>query len=237
MSTHINAPSGSIADTVLMPGDPLRARYVAENFLENAQCYNEVRGMYGFTGTYKGKKISVQGSGMGIPSIMIYASELADCYGVKNIIRIGTCGAISTDVHIRDLILGSSACTTSAINRTRFFGYDFAPTADFTLLKTACDITDKLGLADRTHVAPVLSTDEFYGHDEGLNQRYAEYGVKGLEMEAAGLYTLAMQKHIRALAILTVSDHTLTGEATTAQEREETFTDMMKVALETAIRV
>lgn len=235
MSTHISAEQGAIAEAVLMPGDPLRARFVAENFLENAVCYNEVRGMYGFTGTYKGKTVSVQGSGMGIPSFMIYATELIKEYGVKKIIRIGTCGAISKEVHVRDLILGMSACTTSAINKTRFFGYDFAPTADFSLLHTAYQKAVEKGFQDKLHVGPILSTDEFYGHDEGLNECFAAYGVKGVEMEAAGLYTVAQQYGIQALAVLTVSDHLLTGEVTTAKEREQTFTDMMEVALETAI--
>lgn len=235
MSTHINASNGDIAEVVLMPGDPLRAKYVAEHFLENAKCYNEVRGMYGFTGTYKGKRVSVQGSGMGIPSFLIYATELLKEYDVKRILRIGTCGAISEKVNVRDLILGMSACTTSAINRTRFAGYDFAPTADFALLQTAYQKAIDKGLKEKTHVSSILSTDEFYGHDEGLDQMYAKYGVLGVEMEAAGLYTVAQQYGAQALAILTVSDHLLTGEATSAQEREQTFTDMMEVALETAI--
>ena len=236
MSTHINAPEGAIADVVLMPGDPLRARFVAEHFLENATCYNEVRGMYGFTGTYKGKSVSVQGSGMGIPSFMIYSTELVTAYNVKKILRIGTCGAIAENVKVRDVILGMSACTTSNINKTRFMGYDFAPTADFTLLQTAYQAALNKGIKDRVHVAPILSTDEFYGHDEGLEALYAQYGVLGVEMEAAGLYTVAQKYGIQALAILTVSDHLITGEATSAKEREQTFTDMMEIALETAIK-
>ncbi len=237
MSTHINAAKGDIADTVLMPGDPLRARYVAEHFLEDAKCYNEVRGMYGFTGTYKGKRISVQGSGMGIPSFLIYVTELINEYDVKNVIRIGTCGAIREDVNIRDIILGVSANTTSNINKTRFLGYDYCPTADFTLLDTAYKKSSELGLSSHTHVGPVLSTDEFYGHDEGLEAMYARYGVLGVEMEAAGLYTAAAGLGARALAILTVSDHLLTHEQTSSEEREKTFTDMMNLALETAIAI
>lgn len=234
MSTHIGANKGDIAEAVLMPGDPLRARFVAENFLENAVCYNEVRGMYGFTGTYKGKKISVQGSGMGIPSFMIYCNELITEFDVKKIIRIGTCGAIKKDIHVRDVILGMSANTTSNINTTRFNGYDFAPTADFELLYKAYEIAKKKPeTAELVHVGPILSTDEFYGHDDGLEAKYAEYGVLGVEMEAAGLYTLAAKYGIQALAILTVSDHLVTGEATSAKEREQTFTNMMEIALET----
>ena len=236
MSTHIGANKGEIAEVVLMPGDPLRAKFVAENFLEHAVCYNEVRGMYGFTGDYKGHRVSVQGSGMGIPSFMIYSTELVKDYNVKRIIRIGTCGAISEHVKVRDLILGMSACTTSNINRTRFNGYDFAPTADFHLLKTAYDVAIEKGFGTKLHVAPILSTDEFYAHDEGLEFQYAQYGVAGVEMEAAGLYTVAQQYGIQALAILTVSDHLVTGEATSAEERQKTFTDMMEVALDTAIR-
>lgn len=235
MSTHIEAKPGEIMETVLMPGDPLRAKYIAENFLEDAVCYNNVRGMLGFTGTYQGKKVSVQGSGMGIPSFMIYANELINEYGAKKIIRIGTCGAISKKVHVRDIILGMSSCTTSNINTTRFRGYDFAPTADFLLLKEAYEKALELGiLKEHLHVGPILSTDEFYGHDEGLTQEYADYGVLGVEMEAAGLYTLAQKYDVKALAILTVSDHLITGEATSAKEREQTFTEMMKIALEIA---
>lgn len=235
MSVHINAKPGEIADVVLMPGDPLRAKFVAETFLENAVCYNEVRGMYGYTGTYKGKKVSVQGSGMGIPSFMIYSTELFKDYDVKRIIRIGTCGSINMDVHVRDIILGMSACTTSNINKTRFLGYDYAPTATFDLLNSAYKIVEEMGLKERTHVGPLLSTDEFYNHDENINDVYSAYGICGVEMEAAGLYTVAAQYHREALAICTVSDHILTGEATSAEERQTSFTDMMKVALETAI--
>lgn len=235
MSTHISAKMGEIAETVLMPGDPLRAKFIAENFLENPVCYNNVRGMLGYTGTYKGKRVSVQGSGMGIPSIMIYATELITQYNVKNIIRIGTCGGLSTDIKIRDIILGMSACTTSNINKTRFMGYDFAPTANFELLHKAYTASQSLGIdQNRVHVGPILSTDEFYGHDEGLETIYADHGVLGVEMEAAGLYTLGAKHHINTLAILTVSDHIVTGESTTSQEREQTFTDMMKIALELA---
>lgn len=236
MSTHINAKSGQIADIVLMPGDPLRAKYIAEKFLVDYECYNEVRGMFGFTGTYKGKKISVQGSGMGIPSFMIYATELIKQYNVKNIIRVGTCGGLSNITNIRDIIIAMSACTTSGINKTRFYGYDFAPTANFELLDKAYRKAKDLNIdMKRIHVGSILSSDEFYVHDEGLSQKYADYGVLGVEMEAAGLYTLAAQYNIRALAILTVSDHILTGKSTSSEEREKTFTEMIEIALETSI--
>lgn len=235
MSTHIAAKQGEIAQTVLMPGDPLRAKYIAETFLENSVCYNEVRGMLGYTGTYKGKRISVQGSGMGIPSFMIYGTELIKEYDVKNIIRIGTCGGLSTDIKIRDIVIAMSTCTTSGINRTRFMGYDFAPTANFELLNKAYNVAKDMKIdMKRVHVGSVLSSDEFYVHDEGLQEKFASYGVLGVEMEAAGLYTLAAQHHIKALAIMTVSDHIITGESTSAEERQKTFTEMMEIALETA---
>lgn len=235
MSTpHNEAKIGQIADTVLMPGDPLRAKFIAENFLENAQCYNQVRGMLGYTGTYKGKRVSVQGSGMGIPSSLIYVNELFDVYGVKNVIRIGSAGAIQPGIKLRDIIIASAACTTSAINRTRFMGYDFAPVADFSLLHRAYETASKILDMSRVHVGPVLSSDEFYGHDEGLEATYAEYGVLALEMEAAGMYTIAPKYNARALAILTISDHVLTKEETTPEERAQTFTDMINLALEIA---
>ncbi len=235
MSTHIKAKLGQIANTVLMPGDPLRAKYIAENFLENYECYNEVRGMFGYTGTYKGKTISVQGSGMGIPSFMIYATELIKEYDVKNIIRIGTCGGLSDKIKIRDIIIAMSACTTSGINKTRFLGYDFAPTANFELLNNSYNKCKELNIdLNRVHVGPILTSDEFYGHDEGLQEKFASYGVLGVEMETAGLYTVASQYNIKALSILTVSDHILTGASTSSEEREKTFIEMMKVALEIA---
>lgn len=235
MSTHIGATEGQIAQTVLLPGDPLRAKFIAEQFLDDAQCYNQVRGMLGYTGTYRGKRVSVQGTGMGIPSSMIYVNELLQFYGVKNIIRVGSAGSINPSIRVRDIVIANAACTTSAINRTRFMGYDFAPTADFSLLLSAFEQAKTLGLPmERVHVGPVLSSDEFYGHDEGINDRFADYGVLAVEMEAAGMYTLAAKFGARALAILTISDSIVTGEETTAQEREQTFTDMMRIALEIA---
>lgn len=236
MSTHIEAKKGEIAETVLMPGDPLRAKYVAETYLDSPQCYNRVRGMLGFTGTYRGKRVSVQGSGMGIPSMMIYANELFAEYDVKNIIRIGTCGGLGKKIKIKDLLLASTACTTSAINKTRFMGYDFAPSASFELLHRAYHHAQRLGFGERTHVAPILSEDEFYGHDEGLAKIFADHGVAAVDMEAAGLYTLGAKYDRNVLTICTVSNHIFTGEETSAEEREKTFTDMMEVALETACK-
>lgn len=232
MSTHINAPEGAIADTVLLPGDPLRAKYIAENFLENAQCYNEVRGMFGFTGTYKGKKVSVQGTGMGQPSLSIYVQELFQFYNVQKAIRIGTCGSINEDVHVRDIILGNSACTDSALQTQRFGFLHYAPVPDFSLLDKAYHTAMDLNL--RAVVAPLASSDRFY--DENSNWKiWQKYGIAGIEMEAAELYTLAAQFKRKALAICTVSDHIVTGESTSSEERQKTFTDMMKLALETAV--
>ena len=230
MSTHINAKEGAIAESVLLPGDPLRAKFIAENFLENPVCYNEVRGMYGFTGTYKGKKVSVQGTGMGQPSISIYATELFKFYGVQNAIRVGTCGSIRKDVALRDVLLAQAACTDGAMNTHRFNGMHYAPAADFTLLKQADIQAEKLGL---THaVGLCVSSDNFYDDKENW-KLWAKYGVIGVEMEAAELYTLAAKFNRRALAILTVSDHILLGGETTAEERQTSFTNMIKLALET----
>lgn len=232
MSTHINAPEGAIADTVLLPGDPLRAKYIAENFLEDAKCYNEVRGMFGFTGTYKGKRVSVQGTGMGQPSLSIYVQELFQFYNVQKAIRIGTCGSISEDIHVRDVILGNSACTDSALQSQRFGLMHFAPVPNFELLDTAYHKAKELNL--KAVVAPLASSDRFYDENENW-KLWQKYGVAGIEMEAAELYTLAAQFKRKALAICTVSDHIITGDAATAEERQTTFTNMMKLALETAI--
>ncbi|MBR5866573.1 MAG: purine-nucleoside phosphorylase [Spirochaetaceae bacterium] len=234
MSTHINAKEGQIADTILLPGDPLRAKYIAENFLENAECYNEVRGMYGFTGTYKGKRVSVQGTGMGQPSLSIYVNELFQFYGVQKAIRVGTCGAIHPSTKIRDTILAVSACTDSSLMNQRFGDLHFAPTANFDLLMAAYNAAQKAGI--KTLQGPVTSSDLFYDENENW-KLWAKYGVLGIEMEAAELYTLAAKYDRKALAILTVSDHIATGEATTAQERQTTFTNMINIALEAGLSV
>lgn len=232
MSTHINAPEGAIAQAILLPGDPLRAKFIAENFLENPVCYNEVRGMFGFTGTYKGKKVSVQGTGMGQPSLSIYVNELFQFYNVQTAIRVGTCGAINKDIHVRDTILANSACTDSAIITQRFGNLHYAPSANFDLLYTAYNKAKENNI--NVAVGPCASSDLFY--DDNSNwKKWAEYGVLGVEMEAAELYTLAAKYNRKALAILTVSDHIITGEQTTAEERQVTFKDMIKIALETAI--
>ncbi|MBC6713971.1 purine-nucleoside phosphorylase [Treponema sp. Marseille-Q3903] len=230
MSTHINAPEGAIAQTVLLPGDPLRAKFIAENFLKDAKCYNEVRGMYGFTGTYNGKRISVQGTGMGQPSLSIYVQELFQFYGVQNAVRIGTCGSISEDVKLRDIILANGACTDSSLQSQRFGLMHYSPVPSFKLLNAAYNKANELGL--KTVVAPCVSSDRFYDANENW-KLWKKYGAAGIEMEAAELYTLAAEFKRNALAILTVSDHIITGEATTAEERQTTFKDMMKLALET----
>ena len=232
MSTHINAPEGAIAQAILLPGDPLRAKFIAENFLENPVCYNEVRGMFGFTGTYKGKKVSVQGTGMGQPSLSIYVNELFQFYNVQTAIRVGTCGAINKNIHVRDTILANSACTDSAIITQRFGNLHYAPSANFDLLYTAYNKAKENNI--NVAVGPCASSDLFY--DDNSNwKKWAEYGVLGVGMEAAELYTLAAKYNRKALAILTVSDHIITGEQTTAEERQVTFKDMIKIALETAI--
>ena len=230
MSIHIGAKEGDIASTVLLPGDPLRAKYVAENFLTNPTCYNEVRGMYGYTGTYKGKRVSVQGTGMGIPSISIYVNELISSYEVKNLIRIGSCGSMQPDIKIRDIILAMSVSTDSSINKIRFSGMDYAPTANFNLLKRAYDIALKKDI--RVKVGSVLTTDTFYHDDPDSWRHWAKYGVLAVEMETAALYTLAAKYKVNALSILTASDSLVTREETTSEERQKTFNQMLEIALE-----
>ena len=233
MSVHIAAKNGEIAETILLPGDPLRAKFVAENFLENPVQYTNIRNILGFTGTFKGKKVSVQGTGMGIPSISIYVNELFREYGVKRAIRIGTAGSLNKDVRLRDLVLAMSACTDSGANNVRFGGRNYAPTAAFSLLKAAYDSAVAKGWEPK--VGPVVSSDMFYTEDPEEWKLWAKFGCLALEMECAELYTLAAKYNREALCILTVSDSMITGEATTAEERQSTFTRMMEVALETAI--
>jgi purine-nucleoside phosphorylase len=233
MSVHIGAKVGDIAETVLLPGDPLRAKYIAETFLENPTCYNEVRGMLGFTGTYKGKRVSVQGTGMGVPSISIYVNELIQSYNVQNLIRVGTCGAIQKDVNVRDVILAMTSSTDSQMNRVAFGAIDYAPAASFDLLKKAYDAGTEKGL--KLKVGSVFTADQFYNEDAQF-EKLARYGVLAVEMETTALYTLASKFGRRALSVLTVSDHILTGEETTAEERQTTFNEMIEVALEAAVK-
>ncbi|MFC4425282.1 purine-nucleoside phosphorylase [Deinococcus navajonensis] len=233
MSIHLNAEKGQIAETVLLPGDPLRAKHIAETFFEDPQLHNTVRGMHGYTGTYKGQRVSVQGTGMGIASSMIYVNELITDYGCKNLIRVGTAGSYQAGVHVRDLVLAQAACTDSNINRIRFGERTFAPIADFELLLRAYQIAKERGFT--SHVGNIMSSDTFYTDDREEFKRWADYGVLAVEMEAAGLYTLAAKYGVRALTILTISDHLVTHEVTTAEERQLTFNGMIEVALDAAL--
>lgn len=235
MSTHIGAQPGEIAPTVLLPGDPLRAKWIAENFLEDARCYSEVRGMYGFTGTWHGQPVSVQGSGMGVPSMSIYVNELFRDYDVASIVRVGSCGAVTDAVAVRDVIIASGACTDSAINKITFHGIDYAPVADFGLLRGAVEAAEAREGGSPFHVGLIFSSDSFYPSRPELLGEMVEYGVLGVEMEASGLYTLAAKYGRKALAICTVSDHIVTGEETTSQEREQTFGEMIEIALSAAV--
>jgi purine-nucleoside phosphorylase len=232
MSIHIEARAGEIARTILLPGDPLRAKFIAENYLTDAVQYNSVRNMLGYTGTYKGKPVSVQGTGMGIPSISIYANELFRDYGVKRAIRIGTAGAINAAVPLRGMVLALAASTDSGANNIRFNGRSFAPAADFALLKTAYDAARAKNIS--VDVGTIVSSDMFYTEDPDEWKMWARFGCLAVEMESAELYTLAAKYGAQALAILTISDSLVTGETTSSQERQSAFTQMMEVALETA---
>ena len=233
MSNHIAAKKGEIAETVLMPGDPLRAKFIAENFLEDAECYSEIRNMYGFTGRYKGVPISIQGSGMGMPSMGIYSYELINDYNVKRIIRIGTAGSFHKDIKIKDIVLGLSASTDS--NFSHLFKADgtYAPTASWDLILRAKKAADELEIP--VHAGNIVSSDVFYKMQEDWWKTWQRLGVLAVEMEAAALYMHAAWFGIDALAILTISDHFVTGERATAEERQNSFTNMMKIALEAAI--
>jgi len=232
MSIHIGADAGQIAEAVLLPGDPLRAQYVAETYLENSECYSQVRGMLGFTGTYQGKKVSVQGTGMGIPSISIYVHELIAEYDAKRLIRIGTCGALQEDMKLGDVVLAQAASTDSAVNRIRFNGCDFAPAASFELLIKAYEAACERGVGVR--VGAVLTTDTFYSDDPDSWKLWARYGVLAVEMETAALYTLSAGHRVQGLSILTVSDSLVTKEIATAEQRQQGYTTMMEIALQVA---
>ena len=227
---HINAPEGAFAETVLMPGDPLRAKHIAETFLTDAVCVNTVRNMFGYTGTYNGKPVSVLGSGMGVPSMSIYATELVKFYGVKNIIRIGSCGGLPLDVKVRDVVIAMGASTDSNVNRNRLGGnLDFAALADFGLLERAVAAARAKNIDVK--VGNLFTSDLFYNPDPTLFDRLEKYGVLGVEMEAAGLYGVAAEFGIKALAIMTVSDHIRTGEALSAELRQTSFNEMVEIAL------
>lgn len=230
---HINAEPGDFADVVLMPGDPLRAKFIAETFLEDVHQVNSVRGMLGFTGTYRGRKISVMGHGMGIPSCSIYAKELITEFGVKKIIRVGSCGAVRNDVKLRDVIIGMGACTDSKVNRMRFKDHDYAAIADFDMVRNAVDAAQAKGIP--TRVGNIFSADLFYSPDPQMFDVMEKYGILGVEMEAAGIYGVAAEFGAKALTICTVSDHIRTHEQTTAEERQLTFNEMIEIALESVL--
>lgn len=234
MSIHIGAPSGAIAKRVLLPGDPLRAKHIAETFFEDAKLYNEIRGALGYTGTYKGVRVSVQGTGMGIPSIAIYVNELIKDYGARKLIRVGTCGAMHENINIRDIVIAQGTSTDSSIVRN-IFGptINFAPLADFSLLTKAVECAKKLDISAK--VGNIITVDRFYDDDID-NDRLRRYGILAVEMEAAALYILAAQYRVQSLGIFTASDHLLTKEVVPAEERQTDFNDMVEIALETIIQ-
>jgi purine-nucleoside phosphorylase len=236
LSTHIGGATGDVAPVVLMPGDPLRARWIAETFLDDAHCYTEVRGMLGYTGTWQGRRVSVQGSGMGQPSLAIYVHELFTDHDVQTVVRVGSCGALTETLAVRDVVIASGACTDSSMNRITFEGLDYAPIADFGLLRAAVEAAEQRISTDTgIHVGLLFSSDSFYASRPELIQRMVGYGVLAVEMEASALYTLAAKHGRRALAICTVSDHIVTGEQTTALERQQTFDEMVEIALAAAL--
>lgn len=230
---HINAEMGDFADVVLMPGDPLRAKFIAENFLDDVKQVNDVRGMLGFTGTYKGRRISVMGHGMGIPSCSIYTKELITEFGVKKIIRVGSCGAVRSDIKLRDVVIGMGACTDSKVNRLRFKDHDYAAIADYDMVRNAADAAKAKGISVR--VGNLFSADLFYTPDPQMFDVMEKYGILGIEMEAAGIYGVAAEFGAKALAICTVSDHIRTHEQTTSEERQTTFNEMVEIALESIL--
>lgn len=232
MSIHIGANKGDIAETILLPGDPLRAKWIAETFFENPFCFNEVRGMLGYTGTYQGKRISVMGTGMGVPSISIYAHELITQFGVKNLIRVGSSGSYQEHIKIRDVVLAMAASSNSGVNELRFGGADYAPTASFTLFQKAVEAAKDKKIAIKA--GNVFTSDEFYADDFESYKKWSKFGVLCVEMETAGLYTVAAKHNVNALTILTISDSLVTGEKTSSKERETTFKDMIEIALELA---
>ena len=227
---HISAAEGEIAEAILLPGDPLRARFIAETFLDDAREVTAVRGMLGFTGTYKGMAVSAMGTGMGIPSASIYVTELIRFYGVKRLVRVGSAGGLTMDVPLRGIILASGACTDSMVNRARYGGWDYAATADFGLLSATAGAAETAGLA--FHVGNVHSSDSFYNPVSNALEIWQSMNVLAVEMEAAGLYAIAAAEGARALAVLTVSDHLVSAEETTSDERERTFGDMITLALD-----
>ena len=232
---HNTAEKGDFAKTVLMPGDPLRAKYIAETYLEEPKLVNNVRGIQGYTGTYKGVPVSVMASGMGMPSMAIYSYELFNMYGVENILRVGSAGAVSMELKVRDIVLGQGACTSSSMQDNFGVHGHFAPIGSWDLLKCAADICEERKL--RYKAGNLISSDIFYNDDPAFNQPFINLGALAVEMEAAALYMNAARAGKRALAICTISDHVLTGESTSAEERQTTFNEMMELALEVAVRM
>ena len=232
MTIHIGAQPGDIAETVLLPGDPYRAKWAAETFLDDVKCVNDVRGMLGFTGTWKGNPVTIHGSGMGMPSLSIYVNELIKDYGAKTLIRFGSCGGMQKKVSVRDVIIAMTATSISTPSRGIFKEINFAPSADYGLLRAAADAAEAKGTP--THVGGIYSADVFYDERPDLNEQMTRHGILGVEMEAAELYNLAARYDCRALAVLTVSDHLLTGEALPSDQREKSFGDMVEIALEAA---
>ena len=232
MTVHIGAQPGDIAETVLLPGDPYRAKWAAETFLSDVKLVNEVRGMLGFTGMWKGNRVTIHGSGMGMPSLSIYANELMKDYGAQTLIRIGSCGGMQESVKVRDVIIAMTATSLSTPSRGIFKEINFAPCADYGLLRAAADAATAKGTP--THVGGIYSSDVFYDERPDLNEQMTRHGILGVEMEAAELYNLAARHGRRALAVLTVSDHLLTGEALPSEDREKSFGDMVEIALEAA---
>ncbi|MEM8893451.1 MAG: purine-nucleoside phosphorylase [Bacteroidota bacterium] len=229
MSLHISAEKGEIAPTVLLPGDPLRAKYIAENYFENPKLYNEVRGMLGYTGQYQGQPISAQGSGMGMPSLSIYVNELIDEYDVKTIVRVGTCGSFQKELEVGKLVIGMAASTDSAINSHIFHGYDYAPCANAGLFTKAVNLANDMSMPFKA--GPIVSTDRFYLEDIRYEPKWEEYGLLATDMESSALYTLCARRGVRALSILTVSDNLVTGEFASQEARENSFGQMIDLAL------
>ena len=230
---HINAEPGDFAETMIMPGDPLRAKFIAENYLDDARLVNDARGMLGFTGNYQGQAISVMGHGIGIPSCSLYCTELVNEFGVKRLIRAGSCGAVSKTVKLQDIIIAMGACTDSKVNRIRFRNHDFAAIADYRLLQSAVTIAEQNELA--FHVGNIFSSDLFYTPETEMFDLMEKYNVLGVEMEAAGIYGLAAEFGVKALTICTVSDHITREERLTVEQRQTGFREMIELALETAI--
>jgi purine-nucleoside phosphorylase len=230
---HMNAEPGAFAETVLMPGDPLRAQYIAETYLDGAERVTDVRNMWGYTGNYNGRPISVMAHGMGIPSVSIYVTELIESYGAKRIIRVGSCGTTHPDVRLRDLVIAQGASTDSGVNRMRFGGYDLAALATFGLVRKAVEVAEAKGV--RYHVGNVFSADLFYTPDTAMFETMARYNIYGVEMEAAGIFAIAAEHDVEALAICTVSDDIPSGDALSSDERATTFDEMIGVALDTAV--